>query len=323
MDRRIRQYFVLASILALATFILIVMGATVRVNDAGVSCPDWPMCYGQLIPFPGPEGGFLSPTGQVYPAWQVFLEWSHRLVASLVGILALASFALAVRARAHNPRLWKISVVSLLLLALQIKLGGVTVLMDNISWTVTLHLGNAMLFYGSVLVGMMAASRPAHSKAPGVHVLLKLLFPVFALIVFCTLLLGATVSTSHAGPACGGLPDCFGMWWPVGDPFKMVNMEHRLAAILTFITALTLFAASYKAAPDMARTGRMAFIAVLIQACLGITLLYSFIYYVDFYKALSVTHLAWATVVWTVALTGVVKTLWGPKDKSMRLPLHP
>jgi heme A synthase len=127
------------------TYIIIVTGATVRVTGSGMSCPDWPLCYGQLIPFPAPEGSG-------YTNFQVFLEWVHRLLVSIVGFLMIGLGVMAVKVRKVRPSVLRWTLTSFALLAVQIKLGAITVWFSNIHWSVALHLGTAMLFFGSLVV---------------------------------------------------------------------------------------------------------------------------------------------------------------------------
>tara|TARA_Y100001968_G_scaffold61058_4_gene51889 strand:- start:3593 stop:4549 length:957 start_codon:yes stop_codon:yes gene_type:complete len=130
----------LASHLVVALIALVVIGGATRVMEAGLACPDWPLCYGSLLP-----GRQMNV--------QVFLEWFHRLDAFLVGIAFLLQFLIALFFRSKLPQ-WLIWVYAsgLFLVVIQGLLGGVTVLGLLPSTVVTAHLALAL-----TLVALMSA----------------------------------------------------------------------------------------------------------------------------------------------------------------------
>ena len=112
---------------------LIVLGAGVRLADAGLACPDWPLCYGEVVP----------PFN-----FKVFMEWIHRVFAGSVGILALISSTLIFSKPELRRRLGVLSIVSLLLFFVQAWLGGQTVIQLLRAEIVTSHLvGGYSLFF--------------------------------------------------------------------------------------------------------------------------------------------------------------------------------
>jgi len=112
----------------LAILVLIVIGGATRVMEAGLACPDWPLCYGTFIPLK-------------HMNLRVFLEWFHRLDAFLVGILILSKFILSLIWRKYLPK-WLPKTYSLLvfLVIVQGSLGALTVINLLNSFTVTGHL---------------------------------------------------------------------------------------------------------------------------------------------------------------------------------------
>jgi cytochrome c oxidase assembly protein subunit 15 len=123
----------LSSHLVVAVVALVVIGGATRVMEAGLACPDWPLCYGTLLP-----GRQMN--------LQVFLEWFHRLDAFLVGLALLALVALCSRWAAGLPRwLPRLSAAALLLVLIQGGLGALTVLQQLAAATVTAHLATALL----------------------------------------------------------------------------------------------------------------------------------------------------------------------------------
>lgn len=126
--------------ICIATFILMAIGSATRVMNAGLACPDWPLCYGELI-----------PTQQMN--LQVFLEWFHRLDAALIGISAIALVILSWWHRRVLPGWlpWA-SLFALFLIVFQGILGGLTVTELLRFDIVTAHLGTALLFFTTLLV---------------------------------------------------------------------------------------------------------------------------------------------------------------------------
>jgi heme A synthase len=205
---------------------LIVLGAVVRSTGSGLACPDWPLCHGRLIP------PFQT---------QVLLEWCHRAVALLVslGVFALA-FWIAVRAPLRRA-LGGLVLGALGLLAMQIVLGALTVWKLLRFEVVTLHLGNALLFFAVLLVIAERSAQGPVAPAGGARAAgaaVRALFVLAAVVTFGQILLGGLVSTNHAGLACPDWPLCHGQLVPKMSGLIGFQMWHRfgaygLAALLT------------------------------------------------------------------------------------------
>ncbi len=131
----------LASHLVVALIALVVIGGATRVMEAGLACPDWPLCYGSFLP-----GRQMNV--------QVFLEWFHRLDAFFVGIFFLIQFAVAFLCKSQLPKwlVWTYG-FGLFLVVIQGGLGGLTVLHLLPSVVVTGHLALAL-----ILVALMSAT---------------------------------------------------------------------------------------------------------------------------------------------------------------------
>jgi heme o synthase len=239
---------------AAAAFLLAVLGSWVRINGAGMTCPDWPLCHGALVP--ALQGG-------------VVLEWSHRLLALVVGLLTLPALWTAWRARRRiggvAPVLAFIGAVFLV----QVALGGLTVALANTPWSVVVHWGTAML----LLAGLTALALLATLAPPRVTVPRSLLGGVLAAcagLALLAMLAGSYVSSSYAGLACSTLPACDGGSWTGITAAQFAQMTHRWIAAAFFL--LATFAA-YVAA--LGTTGRvraatlLAYALVVLQVALG------------------------------------------------------
>ena len=126
--------------ICVATLILMAIGSATRVMNAGLACPDWPLCYGELV-----------PAKQMN--LQVFLEWFHRLDAALIGFSAIALAGLSWWHRRSLPKWlpWA-STFALFLIVFQGILGALTVTELLRFDIVTAHLGTALLFFTTLLI---------------------------------------------------------------------------------------------------------------------------------------------------------------------------
>ncbi|MFZ5478407.1 MAG: COX15/CtaA family protein [Myxococcota bacterium] len=212
--------------LAAVTWGLLVFGASVRVHGAGLSCPDWPLCFGEVVP---------------RLDFRIFLEWGHRVLASVIslGFVALGGLVLAkpaLRARAGVT-------VGLagVALVVQIVLGGLTVLHLLAYWSVTLHLLTGNLFF----VLLVVASLQLRGAAPAVSPLsrgVRALGVATAGAVAVQMGLGGLVSSNYAGLACTEWPTCIGgVWFPALDGSVGLQIFHRLGGYTVAALATALF----------------------------------------------------------------------------------
>ena len=194
-----QRRLVLATLLL--AFCVIVVGAYVRLSDAGLGCPDWPLCYGQATP-----GDHLGADA-LGRAWK---EMAHRYLAGGLGLLILAVFFSAWKRR-QGPLL---AGALLLVVLFQATLG---------MWTVTLLLRPAIV--AAHLLGGMATlalllwlffSLGSHPSAPETRAL-RMPALVALLAVVAQIALGGWVSANYAALACPDLPLCLGAALPPMD----------------------------------------------------------------------------------------------------------
>lgn len=229
-----RAHRIAAAAAAALTVVLVVLGAAVRATDSGLSCPDWPTCYGHLVPLPGdipPDAG--------YAYYQVMFEWVHRLIAGVIlGPLVLVTGILALRAGRAHPELRALGIAAIVLLAVQAVLGGVTVLDRNSPWSVAVHLVTAATLL-TVLLGI-ALHRPAAERRPIDRPLTGLALATWlvGLVAFAT---AAVVAKTGTNLACSDWPLCEGRIWPdMSDPQIHVHMMHRIWAFVAVAMAVVL-----------------------------------------------------------------------------------
>jgi heme A synthase len=221
-----RRFTRLAWTAATCTYLLIVLGAVVRITGSGLGCGEhWPLCNGRLLP------PLDLPT---------LIEYAHRLAAALVSVVValLAACAwwlrrvpgstgsegsngpLTAGAAGLAPRPSLAPYVALGLLIVQVALGAVTVKLRLPPWTVILHLGTAMLLLATLLV-TAAGERVARPTPAGL---------VALLLGGGTVLFGALTANLGAASACLGFPLCNGPLAPAGNALQHIHWTHRLLA---------------------------------------------------------------------------------------------
>lgn len=180
--------------IAIATLLLMAVGSATRVMNAGLACPDWPLCYGKLV-----------PTKQMN--LQVFLEWFHRLDAALIGLSAIALSSLSWWYRRLLPKWlpWA-ATFALFLIVFQGILGGLTVTQLLRFDIVTAHLGTALLFFSTLIVIGTALLPAQETGAAGK---LSWLGITAAILVYLQSILGGLVGSRWALHQCfGGFQLC-------------------------------------------------------------------------------------------------------------------
>lgn len=233
--------------LSVATLILMAIGSATRVMNAGLACPDWPLCYGTLV-----------PTKQMN--FQVFLEWFHRLDATLIGIGTIALVVVTVWNRKFLPTWlpWA-STFALGLVVFQGVLGGLTVTELLRFDLVTAHLGTALLFFTTLLVIGTAITPYQGTGSVGKLPELSL---TAAILVYLQSILGALVGSRWA------LHQCL-----AGQQLCSVMYSHIFGVVPPTLATLAVVFLSWRTPalhPALRRLANMAGGLLVLQILLGV-----------------------------------------------------
>jgi cytochrome c oxidase assembly protein subunit 15 len=233
--------------------IVVVLGAYVRLSDAGLGCPDWPGCYGHLTPHSDTAAIDLGR------AWR---EMLHRYAAGTLGLMiaCLAVMTLAWRRERIAPLGLGVGLLGIVIL--QAIFGMLTVTWRLKPLIVTLH-----LLFGLTTLSLLwwlvltLTGQPSAAARPGAARTLALLGLV---VLGLQIALGGWTSSNYAAIACPDLPTCQGSWWPPANfgP-AAIHMTHRYGALAA---SLALLAAAIASAP------RRWALAVLALLCLQLTI---------------------------------------------------
>ncbi|MFT5584076.1 MAG: cytochrome c oxidase assembly protein subunit 15 [Cognaticolwellia sp.] len=244
-------------VLTVMTYLLVIFGAIVRAQGAGLACPDWPLCFGELIPA-------LD--------FGVFFEWGHRALAGSISLILLGLSIWVASSAAGRKLLGKWLIAAWLVLLVQIVLGGLTVLKLLASWTVTSHLlvGNSVaLSFGLLAVLLWRGYSPQPRQAIRKPVL-RILLPLTAALLVLQMALGGLVSSQHAGLACVNWPACVGtLWFPTWEGPVGLHLLHRTTAYIVALSYVLVAVLAWDH-DSLGRKARIALALVFVQVALGV-----------------------------------------------------
>jgi heme o synthase len=275
------------------TYFLIALGGTVLATDSGLSCPDWPFCNGQA---------YYTGT------YHTFLEQFHRFTAATVSILIVFLFVGIIVWARKDRALLTLAIAAPILLAIQIVLGGLTVLWKLPPQIITAHLATALAIFAIVITIAVLSGKPAPSRElPAKTRKFAQLAISNALLVYILMLLGSYVTGSEAGLACQGWPLCTPAPWAVSNHLAEINILHRLFAVFVGLVMLwTVMSAlrRWRIARGQAIVGLVAGLLFICQAVVG-----GLIVLLEEPAFVAGLHLALATAVWgTLVLLAALAT---------------
>lgn len=288
-----------ALLAAILCAIVVVVGAWVRLTNAGLGCPDWPGCYGHIHPAQVvdqiPEINADNPA-RPFHYQKALNEMVHRYIVGALGILVLGLAALSVwnRRDPAQPRVLPWVIVALLVLQALLGMWTVTLLLKPL--IVTLHLLGglatlALLWWLALPPErreLKAAERPVRRLAIGALV-----------VLIAQISLGGWTSTNYAAAACADFPACHGHWWPNMDfkngfvlwrglgidyeggvldaPARVaIHYSHRLGAYLTALVLLLLVLGVWRRGQTVLTRGAATavLIALVLQITIGMNLIW-------------------------------------------------
>lgn len=215
MPPRVRRLLVCALLL---TFCVVVFGAYVRLADAGLGCPDWPGCYGQLLGVADAQTAQARHPDSPYDAKKAWIETAHRYLAAVLGLLLAVACFLDWRGR-ERPRRFALPQWLLFAVVCQGLFGMLTVTQKLQPLVVVTHLlGGLLILF--LLATAIVKPRTPPPFAPLARHRLRWLWNAAAVALVVQIALGGWVSANYAGLSCPDFPHCQGGWSPTVVDFS-------------------------------------------------------------------------------------------------------
>jgi len=255
--------------LLLHVIILVIgLGGATRAMNAGLACPDWPLCFGKFIP-------------DYHP--QVYFEFIHRALAGAMGVFTVLMFGKILTNKNISKNIKMTGFLALVIYGVQVAMGALTVLKLLEPGYVTTHLVLGIGFLSlmlwiylslpkSVKISMNKNDRKS-MPAPRWVVFGGI---IVLMVVSLQIVLGGKVASNYAGLACSvDFPLCLGKLVPTLEGLVGLHVMHRLGAYLTLLTVIMFFTFLNLSQvrvlqPRIVQTSRILITLVLVQVALGI-----------------------------------------------------
>ena len=291
----------LAAVTVAATLVLIAIGAIVRTTGSGLGCPDWPLCHGQLLP----------------PAERTaIIEYTHRSAAAIVGLLIVATAAVALLRHRGDAAVRNLAVAAVVLLAVQAWLGKETVERELPPEIVTLHLGTALTLLAVLSTLAVFAFDGARRRVGGRdRASFVRLAAVTAAIVLAILLGGSYVVGAEATTACTTWPGCIQAPIPFADGVleQHIHWAHRLSTLVGFgaVGLLALTATDLRGPrAERLQAASMALLGLYgLQMLIGAANIWT-----TFSDVVRASHLAVGAAIWALAVLITIAAAFEPAE---------
>ena len=283
-----KKLLVFGIVLAL---IVVVLGAYTRLADAGLGCPDWPGCYGQLIVPDAQDGSTIEGYTRPLEAEKGWKEMIHRYAASTLGLVILIIFYLALKGKTTFPQSLKLPGALVAMVMFQGALGMWTVTQLVHPGIVTMHLLGGFTTASMLLWLLLNQTRPSINYTHTLKRHKALIIGATVLLVL-QITLGGWTSTNYAALSCSNnFPTCLGSYWPQMDfmgalywgplgvdyeygvldsPARVaIQMLHRIGA-LSVVVVMTIMFFVIKVYRHINTNIKIVGALVTIQATLGI-----------------------------------------------------
>jgi len=255
----------LTAVTCIGMLIVLLGGALVTNTDSGRGCgDDWPLCHGKFVPAYTLES---------------LIEYSHRLVTSIVGLLVLASFigSILLYRRYRYREALVYATGSGFFTVLQALMGAAAVMWPQSAAVMALHFGLSIMAFTFTLLLWLWARRMNRGESvdkPTIPVPRSVFMLAIATIIYCyfVIYLGAYIRHTDSAGGCLGWPLCNGQLIPEWEGITRFVFAHRVAAFILFLVVGWLMVHIYRVCSSnegLRRSATIAFVLIVAQVLSG------------------------------------------------------
>lgn len=256
----LKRYVKLLTVLTcIGMFLVLIAGVLVTKLDAGRGCgDDWPLCNGKFIPAYTLES---------------LVEYNHRLISGIVGILVLITFIAVWRHMKERRDAVFYAASALFFTVVQAILGAMAVVWPQSDPVLALHFGISLIAFASTLLLVIAVRKSLDAPRTSTGITFRYMMFVWSVTAFCYVVvyLGALVRHTESFAGCLGWPLCNGQWIPELTGGTGINFIHRLSALVLVILVviLTWMTAKRRMDADLRKSAYATMITLVLQVLSG------------------------------------------------------
>ena len=279
---------IISGITVLSALIQITLGGIVRVTESGLGCPDWPLCFEQIVP------SFTDTVTAT--ATETAIEYSHRVSGAILILLVLTTTIISWKKINEFNITKTFSTLTLVLVLITGGFGGITVITELPWWSVLIHLSLAEFTLASSLVVWISTwkSLKTINYTPNINFEKLTCISLIGLLIL--IISGSFMVGLGYGSSCSSWPFCGNELFPTEKPY-LINMMHRFISLLIGVLLIYTAIKGLKIYKNniLAKLNKALIHSFIIQLLFG-----ALIIWMDFHPHVKLTHYIFATIVWTL-----------------------
>tara|TARA_B100000029_G_scaffold152575_1_gene147637 strand:+ start:40636 stop:41595 length:960 start_codon:yes stop_codon:yes gene_type:complete len=279
---------IISGLTVLSAIIQIVLGGIVRITESGLGCPDWPLCFEQIVP------AFKDTS--IATATETAIEFSHRVSGAILIFFVLVTTIIAWKKHTNFNTTKLFAILTSILVLITGAFGGITVLTELPWWSVLIHLSLAEFTLASSIVVWISTWESLKTMDYFQNYNFEKLTIVSLIGLLVLIMSGSYMVGLGYGSSCSSWPFCGNEFFPTSKPY-IINMVHRFISIFVGIILIYTAFAGLKIYKNniLNKLNKSLIHTFLIQILFGASIVW-----LDFHPHAKLLHYIFATIIWSL-----------------------